>query len=201
MSAPTTRVRLAPEQRRAALLVVAREVLRDVGYERFVITEVAQRAGVSEALVYKYFPTKRELLTRVAEAWFGELLGAGPGIAEQADVHGRLLYLVRYSLQVVHEEPALSRFILTDLRSDPAYRSSELYALNRRFTGFVGEVLRDAIASGEYRDDVDVRLLRDMIFGAVEHRTWAFLRDEGEFDLDSSAEGIARVIHRGMSAA
>lgn len=195
-------VRLAPEQRRAEILGAAREVLRERGSERFVTTEVARRAGVSEALIYRYFPTKRDLLSRVAEAWFGELLSVGPaGLEQREGTYDRLLYLVGYSLDVVRREPSLSRFILTELRSDPEYRSTELYELNRRFTGLVAEVLRAAIASGEFRDDVGVPLLRDMIFGALEHQTWAFLRDEGDFSVAATAAGITLVIYRGMTAA
>jgi AcrR family transcriptional regulator len=191
--------RLTPEERIAEIMAAAREVLAEVGYERFLPSEVARRCGISEASVYRYFRTKRELLTRVAEAWFEEVLAMEPGVAEHEGTYERLHYVVRYSLDVVRRSPALTRFILTELRSDPEYRSTPLYEQNRRFTGVVSQVLRDAVAAGDFRDDVTVTLLRDMIFGAIEHQTWAYLRGEGDFSVSESAEGIARVIWRGMA--
>ncbi len=85
-----------------------------------------------------------------------------------------------------------------ELRPDPEYRSMHLYQLNRQFTNRIRNALTAAIASGDLRSDVPVDLLRDMIFGSIEHQTWAFLRDEGDFDVEAAADGIMTVIWRGM---
>jgi len=56
------------------------------------------------------------------------------------------------------------------------------------------------MAAGEFRRDVSVSLLRDMVFGCIEHSTWKFLRGEGDFAIDEVADGIATLIVRGMAA-
>jgi hypothetical protein len=38
-----------------------------------------------------------------------------------------------------------------------------------------------------------------MVYGAVEHRTWAFLRNEGDFDIEKTADGITELIYRGLA--
>lgn len=195
-----TGARLKPDQRIAELVAAARVLLAEVGYERFLPAEVARRCGVSEATVYRYFPTKRELLVRVAETWFDEVLVAlEPGVSLHEGTYERLLYVVRYAVEVVRKEPTLTRYILNELRPDPGFRFSAIYQLNRRFTGVVSEVLRDAVRCGDFRDDIQVELLRDMIFGAIEHQAWAYLRGEGDFSTDVTTEGITRVIYGGMS--
>jgi TetR/AcrR family transcriptional regulator, fatty acid metabolism regulator protein len=196
-----TRARLRPDERIAELVAAARTLLAEVGYERFLPAEVARRCDVSEATVYRYFPTKRELLVRVAETWFDEILVAlEPGVTRQASTYERLRYVVRYAVEVVRREPTLTRFILNELRPDPEFRSTAIHQLNRRFTGVVSQVLRDAVARGDFRDDVSVELLRDMIFGGIEHRAWAYLRGEGDFSTDRVTDGITTVIYRGMAA-
>jgi AcrR family transcriptional regulator len=191
--------RQSPDERIAQIMAAARELLAEVGYERFLPTEVAERCGISEASVYRYFRTKRELLTRVAEAWFEEILAVEPEVESVEGSYARLHYVVQYALDIVRREPSMTRFILNELRTEPGYRATPLYELNRRFTGVVSHVLRDAIECGDLRDDVSVTLLRDMIFGALEHQTWAFLRGEGDFSPSVAAEGITRVIYRGMA--
>ncbi|MFP1644668.1 helix-turn-helix domain-containing protein [Pontitalea aquivivens] len=62
--------RLPRDQRIAIILQDARAVLREKGYEQFLTAEVAERCNISEGTIYKYFPTKRDLLIRVAEDWF-----------------------------------------------------------------------------------------------------------------------------------
>ncbi|MBW0101868.1 TetR/AcrR family transcriptional regulator [Pseudonocardia sp. KRD291] len=195
-----TRARLRPDERIAELVTASRELLAEVGYERFLPAEVARRCGVSEATVYRYFPTKRELLVRVAETWFDEILVAlEPGVTQQKGTYEQLRYVVRYAVEVVRREPTLTRYILNELRPDPEFRSSTIQQLNRRFTGVVSQVLRDAVACGDFRDDVSVELLRDMIFGAIEHQAWAYLRGEGDFSTESAINGITLVIYRGMA--
>ena len=192
--------RLPPEDRAAAILAAARLVLAEKGYEGFLATDVAARCRVSEATVYRYFPTKRDLVIKVAEAWFAEVLAVEPEIEQQQDTYQQLLHVVRYSLAVVRKESALTRFILQELRPDPAYRATVIYALNRRFTSTVSHVIKDGIAKGIFRQDIAPALVRDMIFGCIEHQTWAYLRGEGEFALEASAHHIADIVYQGLLA-
>lgn len=196
-----TGVRLRPEERTAELVAAARVLLGEVGYERFLPTEVARRCGVSEATVYRYFPTRHALLVRAAETWFEEILDAlEPEAVAHEGTYEQLRYVVRYAVEVVRREPTLTRYILNELRPDPDFRSTSIFRSNRRFTGVVSGVLRDAVARGDLRDDVGVDLLRDMIFGAIEHQAWAYLRGEGDVDVDRTTDGITTVIHRAMAA-
>lgn len=196
-----TRARLRPDERIAELIAASRTLLAEVGYERFMPAEVARRCGVSEATVYRYFPTRRDLLIRVAETWFDEILVAlEPGVAQHDTTYDQLRYVVRYAVEVVRREPTLTRYILNELRPDPHFRGTSIHRLNRRFTGVVSQVLGDAVARGDFRDDVGVDLLRDLIFGGIEHQAWAYLRGEGDFPIDRTTDGITTVIYRGMAA-
>lgn len=192
------RQRFSPVEREAEFLRVAREVLREVGYEKFLTGEVARRCAVSEGLIYRYFPTKRDLLARVAEEWLGAILAEEPDLPETADTYERLRDVIGYALQVVRAEPALTRYILLELRAEPDFRGSVVHELNRRFTGRIVRVLREAVEAGEFRGDIPLPLLRDTIFGAIEHQTWAYLRGEGDFRVDESAAAIAALICGGM---
>jgi AcrR family transcriptional regulator len=193
-----TRSRLSPEQREAELLAAARLLLREVGHEQFLPAEVARRCGVSEGLVYRYFPAKRDLLARVAIEWLAEILATEPDFSDCADIEARLQRAVVYALGVVRAEPALTRYILLDLRAGPDYRGSALHQLNRRFTGVILRVLTDGIAAGELRTDINTNLIRDMIYGAVEHQTWAYLRGDGESPPEQVAASIVEILGSGI---
>lgn len=190
--------RRPPEDRIAEILVAARKVLAKNGYENFLPAEVAVLCGVSEATIYRYFPTKRELLVKVAEQWFGEILAVEPEIARESDVFQQFRRVIRHSLTVIRQEPSLSRFVLTELRADPSYRSTHIYALNRRFTSAVVNLVKHAAEKGLFRKNVSPALVRDMIFGCIEHRTWAFLRGQGDFDVDEVADSIADILFYGL---
>ena len=59
MSESPARRRLSPEDRRSELLALGAEVFGQRPYDEVRIDEIAERAGVSRALMYHYFPDKR----------------------------------------------------------------------------------------------------------------------------------------------
>lgn len=65
MEAP--RRRLSPKDRRAELLALGAEVFGQHPYDEVRIDEVAERAGISRALMYHYFPDKRAFFAAVVK--------------------------------------------------------------------------------------------------------------------------------------
>ena len=63
----TPRRRLSPEDRRAELLALGAEVFGQRPYDDVRIDEIAERAGVSRALMYHYFPDKRAFFAAVVK--------------------------------------------------------------------------------------------------------------------------------------
>jgi len=196
----TSARRLPRDQRVAAILQMARTVLRERGGEQFLTSEVAERCGTSEATIYKYFPTKRELMIQMAESWFDEFLAEDYPARASGTLRDRLYQAIWWSLSSIRREPALTRFVLMELRADPNYRQMRIYQQNREIVGRVMSIMEDGRTEGLLRDDVPRRLVRDMIFGAIEHQTWAYLRGEGDFSVDESAEWITEVILRGTAS-
>ncbi len=66
MSEP--RRRLSPEERRNELLTLGAEVFGQRPYDEVRIDEIAEKAGVSRALMYHYFPDKRAFFAAVLRA-------------------------------------------------------------------------------------------------------------------------------------
>jgi TetR/AcrR family fatty acid metabolism transcriptional regulator len=203
MTRPTQRKsasRLSPGKRIADIVAAARLEIAANGYDGTSMLAVAQRAGVVEGTLYRFFKTKQDLMLRVAEQWLEELLAEDFGLGSIRGTWNRLRHLIWRGLQLMHNEPAISRFVMFEMRPSAAYRTTRVFQLNRRFTGEVRAVCEEAIQTGEFRSDVSPALLRDMIFGCIEHQTWAFLHGEGDFQLNELADSITNVIYRGMAA-
>ena len=73
-TAPSRR-RLPAAQRREELLAAAEEVFGARGYHGASLEEIAGAAGVSKALIYEHFASKRELHASLVEAHVGEIFG------------------------------------------------------------------------------------------------------------------------------
>ena len=196
-----TASRMKPDDRISEILKTTRQLLSEKGFENVTTLEIAARCRISEAGFFKYFPTKRDLLTRVAEIWFEELINQIITNDPNQTIFERLHQMIGQGLTLIKREPSLTRYILMDLRADPNYRLTYIYQINRLYTGHIISLLNEAVASGEFRKDIPVALLRNVIFGGIEHQTWAYLRGEGDFDIAQAADGITNLIYQGMAIA
>lgn len=192
--------RLPLDRRVSDILKAARDVVEEKGYEGVTMSEIAERADIVEGTVYRYFKNKDELLLRVAEEWFIECYSDLVDGSAFSGVYNKLRYLIWHSLKTIKAGPAISRYVMTEVRPKEDYKDTAIFELNRGYTKQMRNLFREAIDSGEFQHDVPERLLRDMVFGTIEHSTWRFLRGEGDFDPAEVADEIAAVVYRGMSA-
>jgi AcrR family transcriptional regulator len=127
----TPRRRLTPEARRDQLLDVGAQEFATRPYEEVLMAEIADRAGVSRALVYRHFPTKRDLFAAIYQRASDRLLEvtilrADQPLAEQvvAGLDAHFDFFVANARTVVEAnrgalagDPAIQDIINTELSS------------------------------------------------------------------------------------
>ncbi|MFF3223178.1 TetR/AcrR family transcriptional regulator [Nocardia suismassiliense] len=72
----STRRRLSPDERRKVLLEAGARLFAERAYDAVLMEDVAAAAGVSRALLYRHFPSKRDLFAGVYEEAADQLLVA-----------------------------------------------------------------------------------------------------------------------------
>src|SRR6202050_4100193 len=63
-----TATKMSSEERRAAIIKGVRKVFADKGFDGTTTRELAQAAGVSEALLFKHFPNKDALYAAMIQS-------------------------------------------------------------------------------------------------------------------------------------
>ena len=155
----TTRQR-RKDARPQELLDAALELFVQKGYAATRTEEVAARAGVSKGTLYRYYPSKEELLEAVLRHRLSSQVELG--VLETEAHAGSASELLRDSvapwwLRVV-ESPAsgVIKLVVTEARSFPEI--AECYRLEVVEPGrrLIARILRRGIAAGEFRPlDVD----------------------------------------------
>lgn len=193
--------RLPREQRVGDIIDAARTVFTEHGYENASMAAIAERAGVVEGTIYKYFENKRDLLNRVLSLWYeGMLADQAEQLAGISGTRNRLRFVIWRHLATIERNPALCRLFFREVRSDSDYQTSTLHDLNRGYTRFATQVLREGIANGELRADLPLRLVRDMIYGTIEHTTFDYLSGRGELVSEARADELADLILSGITS-
>lgn len=194
-----TATRQSRERRVADIMAAARHVFETKGYDDALLSEIAQRARVVEGTIYRYFDNKHDLLVKVIEHWYEAMLSDYDArLAGIAGTRNRLRFMIWRHLSAIHDDPALCRLMFQHLRPSGDYVGTAVFNLNRQYTRRTLDIVREGVAKGELRPDVSLIVVRDMIYGCVEHRTWAYLRGEGALDPDSAADAIVDLVYRGL---
>ncbi|MFN8032397.1 MAG: TetR/AcrR family transcriptional regulator [Mycobacterium sp.] len=164
MSEPTVRRRLSPEDRRSELLALGAEVFGQRPYDEVRIDEIAERAGVSRALMYHYFPDKRAFFAAVVRAESERLFEAtntppteGHSLFER--LRSGVLAYMRYDEE--HPHGAWAAYIGVG-RTDPVLRGIDDVD-NERQTQRIMAAVTDVV-SGDLDSKVE-RDLRVIVYG------------------------------------
>jgi TetR/AcrR family transcriptional regulator, fatty acid metabolism regulator protein len=152
------------------ILLAARAVFEERGFDAASVAEIARRSRVAEGTIYLYSATKRELLQKVVTRWYEGLIAEiERGLAACDGVEAKLRYFAERHFRLHAEDAAIGRLTVRELRSVPDYPASSLHELNRRYTRLFTGIVRAGVASGEIHAGVRPDVARDMFFGALEH--------------------------------
>jgi AcrR family transcriptional regulator len=110
------RRRMPAADRREAILAAALDVFAHGGYHETSLDAVAARAGVSKALIYEHFDSKRDLHRALLERYVHELLGRVVEASAAADPgEPRLLAGLDAFLGFVEERRDAWRFVFRNV--------------------------------------------------------------------------------------
>jgi AcrR family transcriptional regulator len=144
--------RLEPQQRREQLLDTGAAMFAEKPYEDVFVEDIAARAGVSRALMYRYFPSKRDLYVAIFKRASHRLLArANPDprlpLAEQlADgLEAHIQYFADHPFEAI----AINRGALSDDPAIQAIITEELNVIGRR-------LIDKLVAEGRLRDVTEI---------------------------------------------
>jgi AcrR family transcriptional regulator len=187
-------------ERMEQIEAAARDVFSRHGFAAASISEIAAGAGVVEGTIYKYYENKRDLLLTVLRRWYEAMIA--DYVAQLAGLTGlrnRLRFVIWRHLKSIKDNPDLCRLFYAEVRGMDDYYQSTLYRLNREYTNVLMRILRDGVAAGELRPDLSIALVRDTIFGGIEHCVAPFLARRAELDVEQTADQLTAMVMAGIA--
>jgi AcrR family transcriptional regulator len=184
------------QKRVEAVLAVARQVFSEFGYEKATTLEIARRLDISEATVFTYFGSKRELCMQVIGNWYDEMSQELENeLPRIQGTRSQLSYIVRKHLNaLIRDGQGLCALVLTEGRSLDKGFADLLAELQRRYTAPLMQVLSTAQASGEIRSDISLRRMRNMAYGSMEHILWESIISGHIPDLEAAEHEVTEML-------
>ena len=187
-----------PEKRRR-ILEAAIRIFGRRGFHEARIADIAADAKVAEGTVYLYFRNKEDLLGVVFDESMDDVLEKGRAVSRaNAPAAERLTALLHLHFQFIGSDRDLASVFQIELRRSA--RLVERFSRSKLVEHFrlLGDVLRDGIARGEFRRDLDPRLAVRILFGAADEILSEWLLS-GEKKPSADAKQLVGTLLKGFS--
>lgn len=189
-------LREKPDTKRPVIAQAATSLFAERGVDATSMRDIAERAGVREAAIYRHFAGKEELAREIFLSWYGWHTGelrrivGSPGAASE-----RLREIVAHEFAAAsgHSE-AFVYFCDNEFRF-VCELPTEIMSIRRILTSF--------IAAGQARGEVrsgDPKLLADMLSGALCAVALGWLRTGRRKPLSARVDEVTQLCWRMIAA-
>jgi TetR/AcrR family fatty acid metabolism transcriptional regulator len=151
------------------ILDAAEELILEHGISDVTIAKIAKRAKVADSLAYKYFKGKDDIIfSVVAERTKEEIALLQEHLQGIIDPQSQLSKMIWHMLRYNDSHRNHVKNFLFQCRSNKNFYTSEAYLLMKEYESIVQNILKQGAGNGVFRSDIDIKLIRQMIFGTID---------------------------------
>lgn len=151
------------------ILTSALKVFAKRGFYNTRVKDIASETNVAEGTLYKYFPSKNDILFYLFKQKWSELTqDLRKKIEPLDDVNEKMMLILKTIVDVFESNRDLAELFLIEIKQSSAFLNSPVVESMVDFLNLLEEILEEGIAKGVYRKDLDTKAARMMIFGAAQ---------------------------------
>ncbi len=183
-----------------AILNAAVRVFSQKGFFQSKVSEIAREAGVADGTIYLYFKNKDDLLTSIFAIKMKEVITTfREAISLEKDAVSRFKCLIHMHLAAFQAYPELAAVFQVELRQSSRfmreYEKDEL----RQYMDLIGEIVEQGQREGTLRPELQVGLVKRLIFGTLDDIVSTWVLAGMHYDLESLAEPVTDLFFHGIS--
>lgn len=177
------------------ILSAAEEIMAEKGLAGSSISEIARKAGVTDSVIYQYFKGKQDLLFSIpAERMKEVLILLQEQLTGIQDVQSMLRKLVWFHLRYNDTHRGYARLLLLECRSSKAFYATPACKLVRQYAGILLSILDQGVEEGTFRSDLNARLMRDVLLGALDMETIGSLASNEVESSETDFEDLMKLV-------
>lgn len=186
----------------AAIRAAAIELIAAKGFEAVTLRGIAKHVGLQAGSLYRYFPSKNDLLTMIVTAHLEDLLAEWEkararqtGVSPRERLDAFIEFHVRY-----HAAKPREVFIANmEMRSLAKEDREKVVALRKRYEGILRDILQDGIDQGTFAMP-DIRITTFAILAMLTGLT-AWYQEGGRLSRGELAACYSQLVTTGVTKA
>ncbi len=185
---------------RIKIMKALKSLLSEKDFNAIKIAEIAETAGVNEALIYKYFKNKRDLMyqmvTDYLECCREDMIEE---IERREGAFRKLEKFICTLFNIYNRDKIYSKMILFEFRNSSDYYSSKPYKILQDNYDLCLHIINEGIREGQIRDDVNPSVMRQLIIGSVEQFCMNAIISERDLSPERMTERTCKLLFHGIS--
>ncbi len=186
---------LSAIEKRRLIIESAERLFAVKGFHDTTIADISNESGVHEASIFQYYKTKENLIVTIPERHLKETLA---GITEHLQgmkgAEPKIRKLLWHQLRDLSLNRNYTSILLRELRTLPAFYQSPAYEMIRKYSAFAVEAIKEGIKDHQVDPDVEVILVLEMMFGAIDSIVLRRLFFDEPYDPNEAADALCSLI-------
>jgi TetR/AcrR family fatty acid metabolism transcriptional regulator len=156
--------------RKDRIMEAALRIFAAKGFQESTIAEISKKGGVSEATIYEHFGTKEDLLFAIPEKVTLEAIAEVERVLPYIKgAEARIRAIIRGYIRIYGDNPDYSALVLLQLTPNKRFRQTKAHATIRKAAHILLDCIREGIADGTFKQNINPHLVRSMLLGTIEH--------------------------------
>jgi TetR/AcrR family fatty acid metabolism transcriptional regulator len=177
------------------IFVAALKVIKEKGFHRSRMSDIAREAGISYGLVYHYFRNKEDLFDTILNRWWNNLFQLMGDISkDKCEVHKKLEGIIHYFLGTYQKNPELVNIFITEISRSTSNLTMDRLDYFKKFMALTEAVMAEGQKRGLLRRDFKARYLTYIFLGALETFVSAMVLVDQKIKGDAQKKRIAESI-------
>lgn len=182
-----------------AIIEAAVKVIAKFGYHQAQVSKIAKEANVADGTIYLYFENKEDILVSL----FAEKMGTFIDIAErrigqEEYIDEKLRMLIYMHFFQLSQDPNLAVVTQLELRQSNAELRRKINEVLKKYLNLIDQIVLSGKEQGNFSQDVDPLLARQMIFGTLDECVTSWLLKDRKYDLVSLVDPIHTLFLKGL---
>ncbi|MGG0658011.1 TetR/AcrR family transcriptional regulator [Rummeliibacillus pycnus] len=181
----------------AAVIVIA-----DNGYHQAQVSKIAKQAGVADGTIYLYFKNKEDILISVFKEKMSVFVDNLQDIIKESTSASEMLYrMIEGHFKVLSEDYHLAIVTQLELRQSNKDLRLKINSILKEYLELLDEILKEGIQAREFMEEIDIRLVRQVIFGTIDEVSTTWVMKEQKYDLVAMAPRVHDILLKGIQKA
>ncbi|MEW9107115.1 TetR/AcrR family transcriptional regulator, partial [Paenibacillus sp.] len=163
------------------------------------VSKIAKTAGVADGTIYLYFKRKEDILISLFREKLGEMIAKFHASLETTTgAKDALRNVCQIHFTVLENNPDLAFVTQIELRQSSLELRKEIGKIIKPYIVLIERIIKQGIEEKVFRDDLDVKLTRLLIFGSMDEVVTSWLISGQKYSLVGQLDGTITFFLKGL---